>query len=348
MHVQYILTGCNLPLLVALLMHNCISSLQSTSPVAVRHRDGIIFKPPLAAPQQHTAPFPYTTPQSLPPGTGRILAAAATPGLATSYLVPIAPRTGPTHVPLGVAGAAGVAAAAAAVAVAAALPRATSAPNLRIPERALVGQTGLVGLVLHVHVSGQPQDLLDGIPKPIGGVPVGAGLVPDGDDVLAVADGDDGAADLPVGGGELLAEDGQDDLLPVPGGQALPQPHNPLATLGVAGVLPRRLDAVTEEVVVRRGREVVGTDQMVVHLPEFLDGVDGGNGFDGRFVRHPGLGLVGCCCRSGGGVFTALGILGRVGRGLVLGRALPAAHEPEGISGLERRSFCHGLVLFSN
>ena len=300
---------------------------------------------------QHPPPY-------LPPGAHRILAPATTPGLAptttpglaTSYLLPIAPRSGPAHVPPGVAGAAGVAAAAAAaaaaIAVAAALPGSAPAPDLRIPEGALVGQAGLVGLVLHVNMAGQPQDLLDGIPKPIGGVPVGAGLVPDGDDVLAVPDGDDGAANLAVGGGELLPEEGQDDLLPVAGGQALAQPHDPLAALGVVGILPRRLDALAEEVVVRGGRQVVGADQVVVNPPELLDGVDGGNGFDGRFVRHAGLGLVGGGRSSStisGGVFGTGkgGSFGRVGGGLVLGRSLPAAHEPEGISGLERCSFRH-------
>ena len=138
-----------------------------------------------------------------------------------------------------------------------------------------------------MNVARELEDLLDAVADAVNRSPVGARSVPHADNVLGVTDAQDGAADLPVGDGELLAQDGQDDLLPVPGRQALPEPDDPLPPLGVARVLPRGLDAVAEEVVIGRGGEVAGTDEVVVNVPELLDRVDSGKGLDGGLVRNP-------------------------------------------------------------
>ncbi len=75
----------------------------------------------------------------------------------------------------------------------------------------------VVGLVLGDGARGQVENPPEGVPDAVGdGVVVGR-TIPHGEDVLLVANGDDGAADL-LAHHELLAQHGQDEVLPAPGG----------------------------------------------------------------------------------------------------------------------------------
>ncbi len=94
------------------------------------------------------------------------------------------------------------------------------------------------------------------------------------------------------------------------------------------GVFPRGLDALAEEMIIRRGGQVVGADEVIVHLPEFFDGVDGADGFDGVEVGWlvgggggRGLFVVGFVGGFGGGwtgvVLVVVGVGGiHVGEGV--------------------------------
>ena len=66
-----------------------------------------------------------------------------------------------------------------------------------------------------------------------------------------------------------------------------------------------------EEMIIRGGGKVIGANEEIVEGPEFFDGVDGGNLFDGGFVGVDG---------GGGFFFFSVG---------VFGDAFSAAHVPE-------------------
>ena len=65
---------------------------------------------------------------------------------------------------------------------------------------------------------------------------VAGGSIPDGNDVLLEANGDDGAAYL-LTDHELLAQHCHYEVLPAPGCEALAQSHDPLAAVTVCLVL---------------------------------------------------------------------------------------------------------------
>ena len=65
---------------------------------------------------------------------------------------------------------------------------------------------------------------------------VAGGSIPDGNDVLLEANGDDCAANL-LADHELLAQHCHYEVLPAPGGEALAQSHDPLAAIAVCLVL---------------------------------------------------------------------------------------------------------------
>ena len=74
------------------------------------------------------------------------------------------------------------------------------------------------------------------VSDPVGDGLVAGGSVPDGNDVLLEANGDDGAANL-LADHELLAQHCHDEVLPAPGGEALTQSHDPLAAVAISLVL---------------------------------------------------------------------------------------------------------------
>lgn len=154
-------------------------------------------------------------------------------------------------------------------------------PNLRIPEGTLILQTSLMGLVLHMHKARQLQYPLNPIPQPLRYLTI-IRPIPHADNILRVTDGYDGATYL-IGGyaRELTPDEGEDDLLPVSAREAFFQAYDPLPTPRIGRVLPCGFDAGAEEVIIGGGGQVVGTDEVVVHVPEFLDGFDGCDLFDG-------------------------------------------------------------------
>lgn len=78
--------------------------------------------------------------------------------------------------------------------------------------------------------------------------------------------------------------------------------------------------------IIRRGGEVVGADEVIVHLPEFFHGVDGADGFHGVEVGWlvGGLFVVGFVGGFGSG---------RTGGVLVVVRG-GGIHVGEGVGGL--------------
>ena len=73
-------------------------------------------------------------------------------------------------------------------------------------------------------------------------------LRPHGQDVLVLSDRNDDAADLAPDVPELFTDKGHNEVLPVQGSETLhlAQAHDPLASVAVLGVLPRRRDAFSE------------------------------------------------------------------------------------------------------
>ncbi len=117
---------------------------------------------------------------------------------------------------------------------------------------------------------GQVQNSTKGVPNSIRDGNIVGTLVPDRQDVLLVADGDDCAADL-LAHHELLAEHGHDQVLPAPRGQTLAQSDDPLAAETVGLVLPQRLDALLKHVEVGVRVEVAWLPQVAVEHPKLLD-----------------------------------------------------------------------------
>ena len=107
---------------------------------------------------------------------------------------------------------------------------------------------------------------------------------PDAEDVLAVPDAKDGSADLLAGLAELVANHGEQQVLPVAVGHALSQAHHPLAAVLVLLVLPYWTDPLLEEVVVRHQRQRRRALQVLVDGEEVLDRLDRGDGVEGLFV----------------------------------------------------------------
>lgn len=77
---------------------------------------------------------------------------------------------------------------------------------------------------------------------------------PDTQDVLATPDTQHGAAYFITGLHELISNNSEQEVLPVPVSHPLFQPHNPFAPALVRFVLPDRPDALLEDVVVRDRR----------------------------------------------------------------------------------------------
>ncbi len=85
--------------------------------------------------------------------------------------------------------------------------------------------------------------------------PLPARTSPDAEDVLAVPHAKDGSADLLAGLAELVADHGEQQVLPVAVGHALSQAHHPLPAVLVLLVLPYWTDSLLEEMVVRYQRQ---------------------------------------------------------------------------------------------
>ena len=109
----------------------------------------------------------------------------------------------------------------------------------------------------------------EGVPDAVRHGEVGGRSIPDGHDVLLKSNAHDGAANL-LADHELLAEHGQDDVLPASVGDALAQADDPLAAVAIRLVLPHGFDAFLEEVKVGVAVEVAGTREVAVKRPKLL------------------------------------------------------------------------------
>jgi hypothetical protein len=100
--------------------------------------------------------------------------------------------------------------------------------------------------------------------------PLSLGPSPDADDVLAVPDTEHNAANLLTGLAELVTNDGEQQILPVAVRNALPQAHDPLASVLVLLVLPYWANALFEEMVIRDQGKCRGPLQVLVYRKEVL------------------------------------------------------------------------------
>ncbi len=112
----------------------------------------------------------------------------------------------------------------------------SAAENIRVSKAGVVAEAVVVRLVLHDGVRRQVEEAAEGALDAGRRGRVAGRLVPNGDDVLLEADGDDDAADL-LADHELLAEHGHAEDLPVAGREALAEAHDPLAAVLVGLVL---------------------------------------------------------------------------------------------------------------
>ena len=106
----------------------------------------------------------------------------------------------------------------------------------------------------------------------VDGVGGGHDAVPQAEEVVVGAEGEDGA-EGGDGGGELLADEGEDEEAPAAVGAVLGDGEGPLAAPAVVGVLPLRDDALLEHAEVGACGQRGEVDVVPV-APEVLDGVE--------------------------------------------------------------------------
>lgn len=104
---------------------------------------------------------------------------------------------------------------------------------------------------------------------------------PDAHDILIIANAQHGPAKIIARLSKLVSDNGQKEILPVAGGNALLQAQDPLAAILVFLVLPDRLDARLEKVIVRDVRQRVWPFEVSKHGPELL-----GRGKGRHFLRR--------------------------------------------------------------
>jgi len=128
-----------------------------------------------------------------------------------------------------------------------------------------------VHLVLHDGARRQVEHALERVPDARHRLRVVRRPVPQRQDVLLKADGNDGAADL-LPDHELFPQHGEDEVLPAARREALLQSHDPLATARVGRVLPHRSDSLLEEVIVTVAGQLARPLHVTVEHPELLHG----------------------------------------------------------------------------
>jgi len=143
----------------------------------------------------------------------------------------------------------------------------------------MIAQTRHVSFILHDGVLWQIQHTSQNIPNPRCRRLIARVAVPDGDDILLVPQRHHSTADLRAHH-ELLAEHGEDQVLPATRREALLQAHDPLATVFVGLVLPHGADAVLEEMDVAVAGQLAGSHHVRVERPELFHGGERTDQFD--------------------------------------------------------------------
>lgn len=158
-------------------------------------------------------------------------------------------------------------------------------PSVALGEGSRVSSGHQTLSTYHGSVRWELQNFLDSFPQAIGDFPVRRGPVPNPQNIFAVTNAYNDTTDFAVGDTRKLPSNQcQHGFFPVPTGQTLPKPDNPFAALCVAGVFPRWFDSLAKEMIIRRCGQVIGTDQIVVRAPEFLNSLDSGDTLDRIFV----------------------------------------------------------------
>ena len=117
------------------------------------------------------------------------------------------------------------------------------------------------------------------------------GTRPDAENVLAISDAEDSSTDLVARLTKLVADDRQQQVLPVAVRHALLETHDPLATLLVLIVLPYRTNAFLEEMVVGNQGQGRRPPEVAIYGEELLGGIAGGDRVQGLLVLDISVGL---------------------------------------------------------
>ena len=157
---------------------------------------------------------------------------------------------------------------ASAAAVVVAMPVPVTVPSLPLSSSVILAVTSVASaaaaslvaaiMLLVLHHRRDAERELEDLPHLLADAPerfvVAAVAVPKRDDVLVVAHGENGAANVVL---KLLADHGQQQGLPVSVSHSLPNTNDPLPALLVCLVLPGRRDPAAEDVQVTCRRELV-------------------------------------------------------------------------------------------
>lgn len=117
---------------------------------------------------------------------------------------------------------------------------------------------------------GVVEDTLDGFANLEGDGGIGSG--PNAQNVLRVADAENGTANIVTDIPELITNDRQNKILPVSSAHTLLEANDPLAALAILVILPDGSDALFEKVVVGNVREASRLTEVRIDHPKLLDG----------------------------------------------------------------------------
>lgn len=151
----------------------------------------------------------------------------------------------------------------------------TSLVNRRALSNAVV-----MALPYDVGVSREGKQTFDRFPDL--NVPPTVNPGPDTQNILAAPHAENSTANLVGCLCKLVANDSQQEILPVSISHTLLQPYNPLAAFLICIVLPYWTNAFLEDMVVGNGREKRGSLKVGVYRPKAFHGRDRCEG-DGRF-----------------------------------------------------------------
>lgn len=114
-------------------------------------------------------------------------------------------------------------------------------------------------------LSGQVSENIPNLQNPLAISPS-----PDAENILAIPNTENNAANIVVGVAKLITNQSQQNVLPVAIGNTLPQAHNPLSSVLVLFVLPYWPNSFLEQVIVGHQRQTRGALEVLVNSEELL------------------------------------------------------------------------------
>lgn len=146
-----------------------------------------------------------------------------------------------------------------------------------------------VALVLQRNELREVEFFSDQVPQPVGSLRVVGVRVPEADDVIIRANRDDGTAYVVGQVAEVLADNREQQFLPVQRGQSLlglAESHDPLAAVLVSRIFPGRRDALAKQVVISHAPSgnAARLDEVIVYAKETVDRVERTDLYDRRGV----------------------------------------------------------------